>query len=282
MFASDLLTEPPISVDPAVSLDDAVETMRFCQIRHLMVVQDGKLVGLISDRDILLAKAERGVAVGKASAKHIPVSQVMTRKVFCISPDTDIQQIADHMLAERISALPVMADGDLYGVVTKTDLLVWYQDLCIRIPGHEFATIKVQDCMQSEIIALRSGDPVGSAVEKMARAGVQHLPVIENGRLSGMISDRDLRRHLGVTVRGGVFCGAQWPSEQENMTAGSIMTANPRTVGPEAPVSAAVETMLRGGFSALPVVADDRGLVGIITVTDLIRLIGELASVPVA
>lgn len=281
VLASDLLTEPPIVVHPTVSIDEAMEMMRFCRIRHLMVVEDARLVGLLSDRDILLTKSEEDRAGSGMNTKPIPVSQVMTRKVFSISPDTDMQQITDLMLTNRISALPVMADDELYGVVTKTDLLVWYQDLCIRVPSHDYATIKVRDCMQAEVVTLRSDDLIGSAVEKMTRAAIQHLPVIENGRLRGMLSDRDLRRHLGVTVRGGVFCGARCCSERENMTVGKIMTKNPRTVAPEIPVKNTVEIMLSGGFSALPVVTDDCDLVGIITVTDLIRLIGELASVPV-
>ncbi|NLX13432.1 MAG: CBS domain-containing protein [Phycisphaerales bacterium] len=282
MLAADLLTEPPISIAPEVSIDDAVETMRCCRIRHLMVVKDDQLVGMVSDRDILLAKTEGGTKNGEADPGQLTVSQIMTKSVSCISPETDMQQIAEIMLAKGISALPVMANEDLYGVVTKTDLLVWYMDLCIRVPGHEYAAMKVRDCMPDELITVQSDDMVGSAVEIMARASVQHLPVIENGRLRGMISDRDLRRRLGVTVRGGLLKAKAVPSEQEYMMVGTMMTSNPRTINSEASVAAAVEAILAGGFSSLPVIRDDGGLVGIITVTDIIRLIGELASVPVA
>lgn len=122
MKAKEIMTREIFYVLPQQPLAEAYRTMTSKQIRHLPVVEHGRLVGILSDRDVLLhAKREAGNVV----VERVRVSEAMTESPMTVRPDASISRAAELMLEYKIDALPVAdAGGNLIGLVTSSDLLV--------------------------------------------------------------------------------------------------------------------------------------------------------------
>ena len=120
MKVRDTMTRSVMYVSPDDFLDEAYDLMLSQEIRHIPVVEGTTLIGVISDRDVLVrATMEDGVV----SVPQIPVSEAMTRDPITCDTRASVGQAATLMIENRISCLPVTAVGELIGMVTTTDLL---------------------------------------------------------------------------------------------------------------------------------------------------------------
>lgn len=122
MKAMQAMTRNVVCIHPTDSLESAKDVMGEWEIRHLPVIEGGKLVGILSDRDILLHTTV-GVS-GDQVVTDIEVGEVMTHDVVTCYPSDSIAKIATIMTERKIDSLPVVeSDGELVGLVTSTDLL---------------------------------------------------------------------------------------------------------------------------------------------------------------
>lgn len=113
-------------VNAGDKLAEAFNSMTVLEIHHVPVVREGRLVGVLSDRDILIHAREHR---GQLNVPDLPVSKVMTTKVVSVRPDTSISVAADLMLEHRVHCLPVTSDdGTLEGIITSTDLIRLLRD----------------------------------------------------------------------------------------------------------------------------------------------------------
>ncbi len=105
----------------------ADELLRLHRIRHLPVVRNGKLVGLITHRDLLRAAAQRGT---DPAQQPLWASDVMVRDVTAVKPDTSAREAVKLMLDNKYGCLPVVgADGELLGILTEADIVRFAQHL---------------------------------------------------------------------------------------------------------------------------------------------------------
>src|SRR5690554_6646183 len=118
MRVSDVMTTALITGHPRDRVDQSLLDMKMAAIRHLLVVDDaGKLVGVVSDRDVLLS-------LGTSTDKTIHLKDIMTKKVEMVEQNDDAAEALGVMLDKKIGSLPVVgAEGQLVGVVTDTDFL---------------------------------------------------------------------------------------------------------------------------------------------------------------
>ena len=116
----------------------------------------------------------------------------------------------------------------------------------------------VRDVMTTELITVEPSTSVAAAVTVMGMQRVGAVLAIENGRLEGIFTERDLVRAMSYDVAAASQPVAHW------------MTRNPITVGPDASVEQALEVMLNGHFRHLPVMEGER-LVGVVSIRDLSR-----------
>jgi len=116
----------------------------------------------------------------------------------------------------------------------------------------------IRDVMTAELITVEPSTSVAAAVTVMGMQGVGAVLVMEQGRLEGIFTERDLVRALSHDIGASSQPVTQW------------MTRNPVTAGPETSVDRALEIMLAGNFRHLPVTDGER-VVGVVSIRDLSR-----------
>ena len=106
------------SVEPKATIFEALEIMSEKEIGALLVMEDGKLTGIFSERDY----ARKVILKGKSS-KETPVGELMTKKVFYIDSQNTINDCMAMMTAKRIRHVPVIEDNQVVGIVTIGDVV---------------------------------------------------------------------------------------------------------------------------------------------------------------
>ena len=123
LLVRDSMTREVITLSPQTTAAEALGLCRERRIRHLPVVEGGRLVGVVSDRDLRSAAPALGDP-GRASAlERIRISEVMTSEVVTASPDDPIDEAANRMRERRIGCLPVVESGELAGIITSSDVM---------------------------------------------------------------------------------------------------------------------------------------------------------------
>lgn len=135
MLVSDVMQGSLVTAAPRTTLSEAVRLMTDRRVRHLPVMDAGRLVGIVSDRDVKRVMASPATSLAANELNYLldklTVEQFMTRAVITVTPGLPIEEAARIMLKERISALPVTEGGRVVGIVTETDVL----ELFVRALG---------------------------------------------------------------------------------------------------------------------------------------------------
>jgi CBS domain-containing protein len=134
MTARELMTPNPVTVTVEESLADAWDLMRELDIRHVPVVQDGALVGMLSDRDLghldmaRMVMGEGTDALRRELAK--PIIDVMRSDVIFVEPETGLNDVIALLVEHKVGALPVVQPDtrEVLGIVSYIDVLRAVQD----------------------------------------------------------------------------------------------------------------------------------------------------------
>jgi len=124
-----IMQEKIVTISASESLSTVEDIMRLGRVRHMPVVSSGKLVGVVSERDLLRSSlsslSSHRSAERKAFLYAIEIGRVMSQPPIVIAPDVSIRQAARVMAENKIGCLPVVVDQELVGIVTETDVLRW-------------------------------------------------------------------------------------------------------------------------------------------------------------
>lgn len=107
-----------ISVPPTATVFEALKAMAKREIGALLVMRGSQLLGIVSERDY----ARKVVLLNKAS-RDIPVSEIMVEDVVCVAPEFSVEECLGLMTDKRVRHLPVVADGEVIGVLSIGDLV---------------------------------------------------------------------------------------------------------------------------------------------------------------
>lgn len=120
------MTRDLVTLPPEASVAEALTLCRERRIRHIPIVEEGRLVGIVSDRDLRDASPALGDAERASALQEIRLGDVMTREVSTAVPQDPIENAAQEMYELKIGSLPVVAEEDeekLLGIVTSSDVM---------------------------------------------------------------------------------------------------------------------------------------------------------------
>ncbi len=135
MVVQEVMTEDPITAQSSTAIGTVLNTLFESDVRHLPIVDGDQLVGIVSDRDLRaflapsMLEFEKPEDVRKRLAQ--PVSTVMNADVVSVTPETDLSEVIEMMIDQKVGAVPVVQPGtdELVGIVSYIDVLRAAQDL---------------------------------------------------------------------------------------------------------------------------------------------------------
>lgn len=257
MDVRSIMTPDPVTIPGNMRCDAALDLMDDQDVRHLPVVADGALVGLVSDRDLLATVGWPSHGPRPSRANGLPgvVSSIMHRQLETISPDDTLVMATLQMTSSHVGCLPVLEDDRLVGILSEMDVAAaFWRTVRHRMPDVD---PPVSEVMTRDPVCCAPDTSLSDAGALCHEHGFRHLPVVDGRILVGILSDRDLSTAFGNRT--------DWGSPVR-----AIMTEEPITIEPDAPLSEAAETLIVHKISSLPVVEDER-LIGILTLTDVLE-----------
>jgi acetoin utilization protein AcuB len=133
MFVGERMSRPVITVSPETPVHDALVMFKKEHIRRAPVVKDGKLLGIVTENNLINASASPATTLSVWEMNYliskVTIKQVMTKKVKCIDADTPIEEAARIMADLQIGGMPVTRAGKIVGMITETDLFKVFLEL---------------------------------------------------------------------------------------------------------------------------------------------------------
>jgi acetoin utilization protein AcuB len=133
MLVGKRMSHPVITIPPEMPVVDALNLMKRERIRRTPVIKEGKLVGIVSDKDLLNASPSPATSLSVWEMNYlltkITVKEVMTKKVLTVTEDTPIEEAARIMADNKIGGLPVVRGENVVGIITETDLFKIFLEL---------------------------------------------------------------------------------------------------------------------------------------------------------
>ena len=270
------MTPDVVSVEIPGNRDDVLKILKRTGISGVPVLKDGKIVGIITRKDMLRKSDETQLGL------------LMSPNPVTISPETSLGEAATLILKHRVRRLPVEEDGTLVGILSVADLITGIAQLKYRD--------EIKDQFTSTTFAVWEETPLSLVGRIMEISGVDAIPILDSdGILAGIISERDLIKHSSIedSVETSDFSNGtdddEWTWESirdlHTMSFGvsrvklpakpvkTAMITSVVSVPQNAEVSECALKMKRARVDQLPVVNSDKKLVGMLFDRDLIRVL---------
>ncbi|MGQ9475847.1 MAG: CBS domain-containing protein [Actinomycetota bacterium] len=127
MLVKERMSAKPVTLSPDDTLRKARDLIKEHGLRRFPVVEGGKLVGIVTDRDVRQADMSSAVVQERRYVEYIldriQVRGIMTPDPITVNPDTPLEEAARLILENKIGGLPVVEGGELVGIITETDLI---------------------------------------------------------------------------------------------------------------------------------------------------------------
>jgi CBS domain-containing protein len=249
-----LLTQPVI-VSSTESVSRAIGLLRRSNAYEIFVMEKNEVKGLVTIRDIL-----------KVSNIAERISTLMTR-VPQLSGDDTVSKAARIMTDYRVRAIPVLDRGKLVGELTAASI-------CRHIPERGKMNLTAAAIMTSNPTSLREDDPISKARTVMVQRNIDHLPVLHQKEIVGMLTSDAIVFRLSPPERIARESIVAEEQRRLDMKVTALMATDPATCSPDTDVSQVVEQMgTRPTTYSLVVLWDE--LQGIITYRDCVKLLAE-------
>ncbi|MBZ9571410.1 CBS domain-containing protein [Methanobrevibacter sp. TMH8] len=270
MQIKNLMSEELITIDKDQNICDALRLMKKHKISRIPVINtnenhEKELVGIIAEKDI--ATKLGSSKYGNMAPSHFHVSTVMVNDVIIADETEKIDKTAKMILEKNIGALPVISNGDLVGIITKSDFI----DIC---KGKAYEKIFAEEIMSSEIISVGAKDRLIHARRVIMDSNIGRLLINDNNELAGILTSKDIARAL-ISFRKHVPENHQ-QAQIKNIFVEEVMSQNVKTLSVNSTVAEIANAMLETGYNGYPIVNENDNVVGIVTQSDLLGLIVDL------
>ena len=189
-----IMTQKVETLDHEAKIRDAIEIIVSRKIGGLPITgKDDVLVGIVTERDVL--------GVLRMEHSRLKVEDVMTTSLRVTAPDCPIASVTRDMTKHRFRRLPVVSDDVLYGIVTATDLMRYLgsREVFSRIStgqASEVTSLPVRTLVAGELYTTTPEKTISETAREMLTRNIGALPVIENSRLVGLVTEFDLVKAL--------------------------------------------------------------------------------------
>ena len=150
MFVAERMTKHPVSVPSTATIGDVDRLMKKHKFHRMIVVDNGKLVGYLSDRDVMRVAPSPATSLSKYEIRSLldklSVKDVMQKKVVTVNEDATIEEAALIMYENKVGGLPVISEvGAVVGIITATDILKTFVDVMALSQGKIRLTLEVEN-----------------------------------------------------------------------------------------------------------------------------------------
>ena len=269
------ISNKPVTILKNSTISDVIKKLLESKLSRLVVVESGKPVGIITEKDIGLFLFSETT---KQGLDNIPISKIMKPIVF-VNEELTPKDSAKIMLEKGVSSLTIGSQENIKGIFTKTDLVRYY----LKNP----LDIKVVDYMTHDNVYTHSAAPLFKVVKKMLEKKVSRIIVKDqNENPVGIVSFRDLFRisielgseedDSGFTISDQIRKG--FLSEEgfgDISLAREVMTKGIISIKFNESLTKACELILKNNISGLVVLDGNGSIAGIISKTDVVRAIAN-------
>jgi len=313
--ASDVMVAEPVVATLDHTIDQARRLMDKHRVRHLPLIEEGAILGIISRRDLARLATTTMWTDDATEEDRLILSQrlggLYTPNPTTATPDTGVFALAQTMLTQQIGCVLVAgARKELLGLVTSSDVLRWIVRLewlarlrgALAAPAPERPTLdmryasvmaKVSDVATAKAPRALTTTPIGEVVTQMQRSGLRHTLVGDaTDQLAGIVSDRDIMRstptHWRTALtrghkaeqRDNFYLHFEDPEVQEflKLPVETVMTPGPMVVNHDLPTGQLAKLFLDLGVGGAPVRGPDGQIQSIVTETDLLRAFVKLKT----
>jgi CBS domain-containing protein len=280
MNVADIMSSPVY----VLNADEPVSHARKLMLRHristLLVLNEGKMVGIVTKSDITNRLAQAEPLWRRRPIDQIPIKLLMTESVITIYPEASISQAAALMLENRVHNIPVVKNG-IVGIITRTDLVRYVAE------NDEEMKTKISKLMTGDIVSVHRHHTINHVIDEMNRNEIDRVIVKDDaGKPVGIISSRSLALNLLTDFQGEIstksikMARKSSPGGQKTyryvkevpLIAEDIMVSPINSIDVNENVSAAAKKMIEDRVTALPV-SDGEDIVGILSRTDITKAI---------
>lgn len=280
MNVADIMSSPVY----VINVDEPVSHARNLMLRHristLLVLNEGKMVGIVTKSDITNRLAQAEPLWRRRPIDQIPIKLLMTESVISIYPEASISQAAALMLENGVHNIPVEKNG-IVGIVTITDIVRHIAE------NTEEIKTKIPKLMTEEIISVHRHHTINHVVDEMNKNEIERVIVKDDaGKPVGIISRKSLALNLLTDIQGELstknikMARRSSPAGQKTyryvkevpVTAEDIMVSPIVSIDANEYVSTAAKKMIEERVNALPV-SDGEEIVGILSRTDIMKAI---------
>jgi CBS domain-containing protein len=279
MQASDVMTSPVYVVAPHENVAHARNLMLKHKISRLPVMENDCLAGMITKKDIGYRLRQSEPVWRRRPIDNIPVSVLMTCNLISVKPETAIREIAAIMVEWDISGVPVIENGAVAGIVTKSDLM--------RSTLIGKLTTRVKDTME-DIVTVSRYHSLDHVIDIMRERNDRVVVVNNDGTLAGIITESNLafylyendkaetpQRDVKMLRKGEPGGKKQFRYVFEaSVVAEDLMSRPVITIAPDATLGEAVSIMRDRHINSL-VVVEDKEIKGIVKRDDVIKDVAQ-------
>lgn len=176
---SRIMSSPVESVSSDLSVLEASKIMGVKHIKRLPIMDEGKLVGIVTQTDLVRALTSYGL--------WRDISEIMSRNIASIQMDASVAEAAEIMTSRKISCIIVMDGDDVAGVLTEKDLLGRVVAL-----QRDPANTRMEEVMSSPVMSVLSNFSVYSASKVMEEMNIRRLVIMKDKRLCGVLTQTDI------------------------------------------------------------------------------------------